>query len=168
MLAIWRWLWLGPVLNFGEGLVDNVFRAKVQPKIGSVVYCDLIFGYAEYSGIYIGGNKIVTLSRSGAIASASPSEFISGGTAISIYVSCRNKSAVGSRKVARRARRKIGRSRDYSFLTDNCHQFTAGCLSGDFNNNNNFLWFLKDEARTVLGANRWRVWELSSQDLFPS
>lgn len=53
--------------NLRESIIDNVFRAHTSPVIGSVVYCDLLFGYAEHSGIYVGDDKIVHLDGSGLI-----------------------------------------------------------------------------------------------------
>jgi hypothetical protein len=49
--------------------------------------------------------------------------------------------------------------RDYNLILDNCHQFTSGCLSGNFENAHNFFWMVRDETFKVLGANGWRVWD---------
>ena len=155
---LWKLLAM-PIYNMAESLVDAC-RDQVLPEVGSVVYCDLAFGYMDHSGIYIGNNEIVHLSGNGDIEVVSPKQFIDGGTACSIYVSCRETEAVGSRSVARRAESMIGSSRDYSFLIDNCHQFSAGCLTGDFDNSNNFLWMLKDESKKILGSNSWRYWDI--------
>ena len=149
-----------------EAIVDNVFRDQVIPTMGSVVYCDYISGIAEHSGIYVGDNEIVQLSGSGEIELVDPMEFVENTTGKSIYVSCYEDEAVGDVQVAELARSQVGRSRDYHFLMDNCHQFSAGCLTGDFENSNKFLWMLKDEASDVLGCNTWRVWELSPSELF--
>lgn len=155
-----------PAVNFAEGFYDHVFRDQVEPKAGSVVYCDLLAGYAEHSGIYIEQNRIVQLSRNGNIECVSPERFIQGKTAMSIYVSCHDERAVGNSRVARRALSMIGRRRNYHLFLDNCHQFAAGCLTGDFENSDNFLWRLKDTASDVLGSNTWRIWNLSIDELF--
>lgn len=154
-----------PVENLVESFVDNVIRDKVSaPSIGSVVYCDLVAGQAEHSGIYVGNNHIVHLNGDGSIERVTPKQFMDrlGGlnTAISIYVSCKNGSPVGSRDAAKLAESMIGRQRDYSLIFDNCHQFTAGCLTGSFENACNFFTFLKDEVRNKIGADEWRVWDL--------
>jgi hypothetical protein len=47
----------------------------------------------------------------------------------------------------------------YNLILDNCHQFTSGCLSGNFENAHNFFWMVRDETFKVLGANGWRVWD---------
>ena len=58
------WLLTKPVLNMAEGIIDAC-RDQVQPEIGSVLYCDLAFGYMEHSGIYIGNRQIVHLNEIG-------------------------------------------------------------------------------------------------------
>ena len=77
---------------------------------------------------------------------------------MSIYVSCNNKKSVGSELVAQRALAMVGQRRNYNFLLDNCHQFCCGCLTGEFNNNNKFLWQLKKIAKQEIQAKEWRIW----------
>ncbi len=165
-----QWKYLGylgviPAWNLAESFVDNVFRDKAYPEIGSVLYCDLALGYMEHSGIYVGDGMTASLSRDGEIKLQHPSEFVGRSTAFSIYVSCQDTEAVGSEAVAQRAMDAVGSTRGYNFILDNCHQFTAGCLTGDFDNTNNFLKFLKQEAKDALGANSWRVWDLPFEEL---
>lgn len=154
-----------PIENFVESFVDNVIRDKVSsPTIGSVVYCDLAAGLAEHSGIYVGNNHIVHLNGDGSIERVTPQQFMDRldgwNTAISIYVSCNNGSPVGSRDAAKLAESKIGHQRDYNLIFDNCHQFSAGCLTGNFENSCNLFSFLKDEVRNKIGGDEWRVWDL--------
>lgn len=161
------WLALQPANNLRKSIRDNVFRDKIEtPRLGSIVYCDLLFGYAEHSGVYVGNGRIAQLSGKGNVEAVSPKKFIGNTTAISIYVSCLEKKAVGDPLVAMRASKMVGEERDYNLLWDNCHQFASGCLSGDFENANNFLWMLKDRTADVLGANTWRVWDLETAELF--
>ncbi|MBV5341472.1 MAG: hypothetical protein J0665_18275 [Deltaproteobacteria bacterium] len=143
-----------------EGFNDAVFCETVTPVAGSVLYTDLCFGYAEHSGIYIGHNQIVELNAKGGISVVTPEEFISGGTGVHIYVSSFDGCAVGSKKAAKRAKYLINSQRDYNFLLSNCHQFTAGCLTNEFENGSSFLWMLKDDCQTYLGANEWRIWDV--------
>lgn len=152
-----------PVGNMLESIVDAC-RDQVHPTIGSILYCDLAFGYMEHSGIYIGNNEIAHLSGKGNIEVVSPKLFINGGTACHIYVSCQETWSVGSYDVAERAKSMIGRTRDYNFILDNCHQFSAGCLTGDFDNSCNFLWMLKHEAEKKIGADNWRFWDIELFD----
>lgn len=67
--------------------------------------------------------------------------------------------AVGCDEAADFAESMVGGTRNYNVLMDNCHQFSAGCLTKDPENYNNFLWFLKDEAKKRLGADNWRLWD---------
>ena len=156
----WRML-AGPLYNVVAGLVDSS-RDPVWPKVGSVLYCDLLFGYMEHSGIYIGNNKIVHLAGNGKIETVSPKGFMQGGSGCNIYVSCRDKFSVGSEAAARRAKKSIGSSRNYNFLLDNCHQFSTGCLTGNFNNSSSFLWMLKDESAKELESDNWRYWKIEN------
>jgi len=135
---------------------DGVF---VEPVPGSVVYCDLGAGFIEHSGIYIGNGRIVALERDGRIIARTPEGFMKGTPAFGIYVSCSGDHAVGSRKAAERAREKIGSRRNYNFATDNCHHFSYGCLSGDFESGVVMLRQLKAECRKALGAESWCVWD---------
>ena len=153
------------VVNTGESFVDNVFRDAVTPVRGSVLYCDMAFGNMDHSGIYVGRNLIVQLGRSGDIEYVSPREFIEGTTAISIYVSCIDESAVGYERVADRAEASVGSTRDYSFLTNNCHIFCSECLTGQ-SNSDTFRWMLKHTVEQMMGVNTWRVWDIGNDDLF--
>lgn len=153
----------GIVGEVAESFVDNVVRDKVTPALGSVVYCGLLNNLVEHSGIYVGNNRIVHLDGSGRIEAIDPEGFLGrlGGLnmAMTIYVSSRNGRAVGDEHVGHRAAAMVGSSRSYSVILDNCHQFSAGCLTGDFDNAHNFLWMLKDQAREVLGSKEWRAWD---------
>lgn len=149
------------VNNLEESIIDNCVRDKVFPTPGSVLYFEMAFGAAEHSGIYVGDGEVVELSGEGIIQQVSVSEFLNTpvNTAMSIYVSSSGGHAVGSQAAARRARSMVGKCRNYNLILDNCHQFTSGCLTGDFENSDNFLWMLKDTAKNQLGAEEWRVWD---------
>jgi len=152
------------LVNLAESFIDNVIRDTVCPVKGSIVYCDLVFGNAEHSGIYIGDNEIVHLDGSGDIEEVSPMGFMDrlGGfnSAISIYVSCDGGSPVGNSIAAKRAKKRIGESTNYNVILNNCHQFTSGCISGSFDNFDNSLLMLKHTAKSEINANTWRVWKL--------
>jgi len=151
-------------LNLAESIFDNCVRDKVSyPKVGSIVYCDLAFGHAEHSGVYVGGNEIIHLNGKGWIEYVTPKEFISGTTALSIYTSCRNGRAIGSEDIAENARRfeKYVSVKDYNMILNNCHMFSSACISGDMENSDSFLWMLKQTVKNDLMANEWRVWDTS-------
>lgn len=147
---------------------------------GCAVYQDLdvpvLGGVPEHSGIHVGACEIVSLSKDGRIVKEGTREFLEGGWNRFIWVSCKGDAAVGSTRVAERARAKIGRARDYNLFLDNCHQFTSGCLTGNFENNDNLsgvglggvvaelatnseLPSLDKTISRVLGADNWRIWD---------
>ena len=81
-----------------------------------------------------------SLADDGTIVKESPQEFLEGvTTGDTIYVSCKGKVPVGGSDVAERTLGMVGHHRDYSFILDNCHQFASGCLTGNFENSDNFL-----------------------------
>ncbi|WP_306603356.1 lecithin retinol acyltransferase family protein [Azonexus sp.] len=131
--------------------------SPVIPIEGSILYTDLVGEYAQHSGVYIGHGRIVDLNRHGEIQIVSPREFMSGGTGTEIHVSCIGSRAIGSREVAERAYRKVGQRMDYHMLLNNCHQFASGCLSGNYENGDNFLWMLKASTVKHLGADNWHI-----------
>lgn len=92
------------------------------------------------------------------IVARAPTEFIKGTPALSIYVSCCGNRAVGSEEAAERARSKIGTRRNYNVMYDNCHHFSFGCLSGNFESHIVMLRQLKVASQIVLHADSWRKW----------
>ena len=152
-----------PITNVVESVIDNI-RDQVIPIPGSVVYCDLMYGYMEHSGVYAGDNMIIQLSNSGVIEAVTPDIFIKGTTANNISVSCKGLEPVGSSAVASRALDKLGEIEDYNFLFNNCHQFTAGCLTGNFNEKINYLTQVKNKSRMILNSNTWRFWSIDLDD----
>jgi len=152
-----------------ESIIDNYIRDNVKPQEGSLLYCKLAFGFIEHSGIYIGDNKIVHLDGSGKVQVVSPSEFINRleGTniAFTIWVSCIDNKAVGDKKISKRAKSQIGKERNYNLLSDNCHQFSAGCITGEFDNNYNYFYQLESLSRQFLNSNTFRVWNFDNKEL---
>lgn len=144
----------------------GIFRKYVKPVEGSVVWCDL--GAVEHSGIYVGNGKIVHLDGSGMVETVSYSEFMDrlGGwnNAINIFVSCKNGKPVGSKKVAKIAKKWVGKERSYSLLVDNFHRFSAGCVLDDFDEGEKFLYF--NQLATIcgdeMGVDEWGVWDTNS------
>ncbi|MGI6198616.1 MAG: hypothetical protein ACOYIS_05785 [Candidatus Cloacimonadaceae bacterium] len=149
--------------TLAKRMLRDISRARVTPVKGSIVLCDLVLG--EYhSGVYIGDHEIVNLEGDGRITVVSPEDFLFriGGlnNAKAIYVSCdEDGEPVGSSSVAIRALSKIGKTRNYNLLFDNCHQFTSGCITGDFESSDNFTMMLKMTAKDYLGAEKWLLWD---------
>lgn len=145
-----------------ESFVDNVVRDKVsEPAEGGVVYCDLAFGLAEHSGIYLGNGEIMHRNKDGRICSVSPKEFVAGTPAISIYTSCYETWPAGEPSAGDMARfyEKKRNGSGYALLWRNCHIFSSACISTVEENSDTFLWMLKQRANECFGANSWRVWD---------
>ena len=150
-----------PLFGLAQSLSSNLFRKTSRPVRGSLVYCDLVFGYAEHSGIYIGNDKIVHKTGKGKVEIVSSRQFIDNTTAISIYVSCdSNGQAIGGEDIALVAEAEVGSISQYKLLGENCHQFCSYCLTGNFYNQTSLLLPLKREAYDYLGATHWRAWDL--------
>lgn len=154
---------IGDFFQKGVDLIEDYFP-DVRPVQGSVVYCDLFLGVIEHTGIYIGANRIIHLAGNGKIEMVSPREFMSGTSALNIYVSCHDSCAVGNRRVSERAVMQMGTQRNYNFILENCHQFTSGCLTGDFQTSDTLLRFVKQNACQQLNANSWRKWKIDCKD----
>jgi hypothetical protein len=139
----------------------NTKYAK-EPAYGSVVYCQL--GPVEHSGIYVGNHKIVQLNGQGRIEKVSLSGFTDHITTIdsAIYFPCDNEygHALGLGLAGSMAIDMIGKRRNYNLILDNCHQFSSGCLTGDFENADNFLWTLKDTFERKFDCSvYWKRWD---------
>lgn len=144
-------------------VVDRYMKCCIdEPKLGSILYCDVALGLAEHSGIYAGSNRVIHLNKKGVIENVSVEGFRSLSLNRNIYVSCLNKRPVGSAGALDNAYKfhAIYKRRDYNFILDNCHQFTSACLTGDIDNADNFLWMLKHSAENNLNINTWRVWDI--------
>jgi hypothetical protein len=150
-----------------KGFVDKVFRDQVQPVPGSILHCSL--KGAEHTGVYVGDGQIVELLGSGLVRRGRPSNFIEGTNAVTIYVACHDTKPLGSAEIAERAKSQVGNFRDYKLFFDNCHQFTCGCITSQFENSNNFFYMVESVIREQMNFGReftWRAWELDSDELF--
>ena len=102
-------------------------------KAGTPVCCDL-FGFWEHSGIYLGNGKIAHLTGDGDIEAVYPEEFVARignetDEPMKYVCSPKDQKALASYAAYCFARSKIGKTQDYKLLRDNCHRFTARCLS---------------------------------------
>lgn len=148
-----------PGVSVVESLVDNVIRDSVSPIPGSIVYCSL-FGL-EHSGVYIGDGYIVELLGTGRIRKTDRSGFTDGTNALTVYVSTYRNHAIGNSNVAHRARQMIYKQTDYNFVMNNCHKFTVGCITGDFDNFTITFAGIASEIRQYMNGGRpieWRAW----------
>ena len=119
----------------------------------------------EHTGIYIGRNRIVHLEGDGNIRSVSPEEFVARldgkNPSHKIYFAASNDKSLGNTDVAQRARNMRNGFRNYNVLFDNCHQFTCGCLTGKFENPNNFFWMVENEIKLQYAIENfvWQEWK---------
>lgn len=149
-----------------SSVVAHVFKEHARPKPGSIVQCRLAF-QVEHSGVYIGDGFYAELHGSGEIRRVTHEQFLRGmdegipvRTGLSVYVACDGVNPLGNRIIADRATAMVGKTRSYNLILDNCHQFTSGCITGDFENANNFFWMLESliEEELNLGDSiNWRV-----------
>ncbi|CAK1701733.1 LRAT domain-containing protein [Vibrio crassostreae] len=147
--------------SLSKSLIQNLFWKTDGPVRGSIVYCDLAFGYAEHSGVYMGNGRIIHRNGKGLIEAASIRQFLADTTALSIYVSCNAQGrAVGNESTVQIAGAMLDVQTDYSLLNENCHQFCSHCLSGDIFSNTFTLTQLKRDALLHIQASQWRVWDL--------
>ena len=102
-------------------------------KPGTPVCCNL-FGFWEHSGIYLGNGKIAHLTGDGDIEAVYPEEFVArigneSDEPMKYACSSKNQRALASYAAYCFAHSKIGKTQEYKLLKDNCHRFTARCLS---------------------------------------
>lgn len=165
--------------------IDSVFRDKVRPVPGSVLYCDLWLA-VEHSGIYLGDGQISNIVVDGlaesSVQACGPESFTSkSNLGRKIYVSCNSQGAVGHPTVARGAARHVGERAFYGLVIKNCHQFSTRCVNyvgskvelslldraltmlpdGTFEPT---ITALKGAARDKLGATKWRLWDWQNED----
>ena len=104
---------------------------------GALVFCDLAIKL-EHSGIFIGDKTIVELDGSGNIRKVDYSTFLNDSifrTGINIFTFTDLTGRVlCSQSTSDRARYKAGEKLQYNLFFENCHKFSAGCMTGDFEN----------------------------------
>ena len=152
------------IADFASGMAfQDCVNIPVEPVVGSVVYCRLLGGIAEHSGIYVGDGKIVHLNSNGYIQVVNDTCFADVTNGLSfpgnIYVASRFCKAVGKKDIAKRALEKVGKLQGYQLLTNNCHRFVSGCITGEFDNADFLMWALKDTCKKRLGASTWNLYK---------
>lgn len=115
--------------------IDAFIGRHYTPKVGSVVYCNL--GLAcEHTGIYVGNNHIVHLNGNGMIEMVTPKEFCNRlqglnpvFTIFCVIDDCGH--VLGDIECAKRALAMVGGKKHYNLVSNNCHKFTAYCMTGE-------------------------------------
>lgn len=143
---------------------DSFLKKKVKPLPGSIVACDLLL--AEHTGIYIGKNRIVHVNGDGLIEVVSPKKFMArlngNNTARTISVACEGNSTnpVVIKKAAKIAKSRVGERVNYSLLNNNCHTFTALCITKGKSRLSNAFCKIEDWLHDHKGMGQWRTWDL--------
>ncbi len=124
--------------NFKKKRAKTYPSPEIRAMKGCILKCDLGL-LLEHTGIYIGRGRIVGLNRHSEIRIEDPTSFFPPGTnpkSSRIYAACYGNTdeILISAAAARRARKKINQKTPYNVFFNNCHRFTTGCLTGNFEN----------------------------------
>jgi hypothetical protein len=113
---------------------------KVKPKIGSLLAVGLGFGVIEHTGIYIGDCYVIEQHGDDALKKVTLNEFMDGngkfyarGLNIGIQIACDSLGKpLAKKSIAKNAKRMYKdyerRTREYSIVFNNCHQFSWECI----------------------------------------
>lgn len=143
---------------------DALLVHSVEPALGSVVYCNLALA-AEHSGIYVGNNRIVHLNGSGRVELVSPRVFcerLHGKNPASIIYCPISEDGrlLGNKKAAERALNQVGKYTTYNIFMNNCHIFSASCMTGKNESCPSFNC-LEELIEDTYGEYRWRASSLN-------
>lgn len=154
--------WEDPASSLAKSFYDNVFSDPVCPRPGSLIHCAL-YG-VEHTGIYVGRNRVVELLGTGRVEKSSPQQFIQGTNAVTVYVACADGVPILDRQAAARARLWVGRKKNYKLLDDNCHRFSAYCISGVDSTKLAYFYKLEKLLMEKYGLSpatfSWRRWSI--------
>lgn len=128
-------------INNFDSIISKISRYEpvvlTNSSVGALVFCDLAIKL-EHSGIFIGDKTIVELDGDGNIRKVDYSTFLNDSlfrTGINIFTFTDLSGRVlGSQSTSDRARFKVGEKVKYNLFFENCHKFSAGCMTGDFEN----------------------------------
>ena len=120
--------------------------------VGAILKVDLKLN-ADHSGIYLGYGNVAELDGSGKIMVSYLDDFLKGDRSWrcgeNIYAAYDNNNLkfLADEKFALRAIKSLCQIREYAFDTENCHKFTTGCITGNFDNDVIFFSSLEEEIR---------------------
>lgn len=97
---------------------------------GSLLVCE-IFQLFEHTGIYIGEGAIVELQGTGLVRAVSAARFLQDRSGQQLWVACNTLGQpIASELVASRAISQIYTYQRYDLIHNNCHRFSASCITG--------------------------------------
>ena len=110
------------LLNFVDSFIDNCILSCVdEPAYGGIVQCELLFGLAAHSGIYVGNGDIVHLDGDGTVIKSKAKGFLDRldgwNSAISVYTDCMDLTPQGCAQAAERAKAAVAIPTACSTLT---------------------------------------------------
>lgn len=116
---------------------NNYYIDWKKLRIGSIVFCELA-KKLEHSGIYVGNGEIIELNGDGRIIKVDFATFCSSSvyrTGQTIYTFTDfDGNSLGENRIWERAKEKLHTKVDYNIISENCHEFSYGCLTGNFKN----------------------------------
>lgn len=116
-----------------RSLLKTITNSPAELVPGCIVACDLALGLMDHTGIYIGRNRIIELNGDGRVRKVSIEEFMSASgvrTGAYLYVACKNGAPIANRETSARARQSLESRKEYCVIGNNCHKFSAYCLTG--------------------------------------
>lgn len=124
---------------------------KINLQPGAIVHCDL-YVLVEHTGIYIGNGQIVELTGEGQIRITDFYGFTEGTGAENVYAACDGDKLLYSESIKNRALSYVNSSRNYNLLVNNCHKFTAQCVTGNQCNTTTLFSLLEAEIMKHFGV----------------
>lgn len=121
------------IRSLGSAFSDQIFNKEQKLVPGCIVACDLVGGFIDHTGIYIGRNRVIERNGDGSIKSVSIDAFMNSSglrTGVNLYVACAHDKIISSPAISRRARAIVGLNRNYDLINENCHRLTAYCATG--------------------------------------
>lgn len=141
---------------FNSYKIEGESNPKVNLKFnnGAIVFCGLLNTF-EHSGIYIDNSSIIELNGDGKIRKVSVNKFLTSSelrnNKLYTFVN-KNNIPICTYSFSQRAEKMLNSCRNYNVIFDNCHQFTSGCITNNFENADNAFWMLKTTIEQRFGC----------------
>lgn len=130
------------------------------PRAGTPLLVELA-EMVEHSGVFLGRNRVAELNGNRRLLNVSLSAFLNGqpdskvnmrwGTRVFAACDAESGSPLSSPKIARTARTFISQvgETDYNLFRNNCHLFTASCVSGILRDGLSWMDWIKDGTFSI-------------------